>query len=577
MPGLTISWEYLTGYAVATDPSSRDRAEWPPHPGRVFMALAAAWFETTPTSADADHVAEGDALRWLETLGDPELRIPPHEHVAERSNVTVYVPVNDKAGPSAATLQSAPSITRSKQPRTFPRVHVGDAPCCMHWPDAEGVDKHRDAIGRLCGKVTRIGHSSSLVWMWVPEAAAIEDSNCVRLIPDDQLSDRQARSISSGMLEMLIERYGQTARTEYAVLNDQIEVLKAAKKAVKGKGSKEKKAAIDAQLEPLEKQLSGVKPRPPIRPTIGLWTGYRRVESTGSDPRVAHSHFDSDMLVLTQIAGPSLPVVSTVAVTRTLRAAVMKHSSTQPVPQWISGHQADGSVCEDDAGHLGCIPLPFVGHKHADGHLLGAGLVFPRSVERRERGRVLGPLLMNSDGTPREIELKLGRLGVWKLKKRDWSEQRGTLDPDTWTAHPKGATAWASVTPVVLDRFPKADRMKDRAGWTEEAAAIIADSCGRIGLPEPVAIDLDTTCWHRGSPRAVGKRRSLRGQHGTGKGDASLGDGFPFYSPKGANASRPQVHVWLTFAEPVVGPVLLGAGRYLGYGLCKPWNGGAGR
>jgi len=46
MPGLTIGWQYLTGYAVATDPSSRDRAEWPPHPARVFMALAAAWFET---------------------------------------------------------------------------------------------------------------------------------------------------------------------------------------------------------------------------------------------------------------------------------------------------------------------------------------------------------------------------------------------------------------------------------------------------------------------------------------------------------------------------------------------------
>ncbi len=48
MPALTIGWEYLTGYAVATDPNTRERAEWPPHPARVFMAMAAAWFETAP-------------------------------------------------------------------------------------------------------------------------------------------------------------------------------------------------------------------------------------------------------------------------------------------------------------------------------------------------------------------------------------------------------------------------------------------------------------------------------------------------------------------------------------------------
>jgi CRISPR-associated protein Csb2 len=31
-----------------------------------------------------------------------------------------------------------------------------------------------------------------------------------------------------------------------------------------------------------------------------------------------------------------------------------------------------------------------------------------------------------------------------------------------------------------------------------------------------------------------------------------------------------QVHAYLEFDEPVVGPILLGAGRYRGYGLCRP-------
>ncbi len=563
MPGLSIGWEYLTGYSVATDPTSRERAEWPPHPGRVFMALAAAWFET------GEDAAEGEALRWLEALGDPGLRLPARERIAERSHITVYVPVNDKAGPAAATLQSTPAMTRGRQPRTFPRVYVGDAPCVMHWSAATGVEEHRDALDRLCRKVTRIGHSSSLVRMWVGDAEEPHDSGGERFVPDGQLADQQARSISQGMLDMLVERFGEGSRRRHAELVEQIDALKASRKAVKGKGAKERKAAIDEEIKPLEEQLSGLVTRPPIRPTLGLWTGYRRVDSTRGVQEVERTHFDTDLLVLTQVAGPTLPVVSTLAVTRALRGAVLKRSGVQPAPQWVSGHQPDGSASDDGSGHLACIPLPFVSNEHADGHLLGMGLVFPRSVDRRDRGRVLGPLLMNSDGQPCDVELKLGQLGLWTVRKRDWTERRKTLQLETWTAHPAGAKTWASVTPVVLDRFPKTDRVKDRSGWTDEVADIIAGACTRIGLPKPVSIDIDTTCWHRGGPRAVGKRRPLRGSVGT---SAPLGDGFPFYPAKGTNASRPQVHVRLEFADPVMGPILLGAGRYQGYGLCKPVN-----
>jgi CRISPR-associated protein Csb2 len=126
---------------------------------------------------------------------------------------------------------------------------------------------------------------------------------------------------------------------------------------------------------------------------------------------------------------------------------------------------------------------------------------------------------------------------------------------------------------VVLDRFPKSERHdpKQRQDWEQEVRRIINDSCVRTKLPEPSLIDIDTTSWHIGSPRAVTKRRPLRGEAGSAFGnDAAFGDGFPSYPPKGVNAPRPQVHVWIRFPEPVVGPVLLGAGRFLGYGLCKP-------
>jgi len=572
MGSLTIGWEYLTGYAVATDPSNRERAEWPPHPARVFMALAAAWFET------GEEPDEGVALRWLEGLEEePELWLPGVERDSERSEVTVYVPVNDKAGPSAASIQSVPSLTRSKQPRSFPRIWLGYEPCYLHWPNASGEEEHRDALDRLCQKVTRVGHSSSLVRMWVDDGASSEPGQRERWTPESVISEAHTRQLSVGMLDMLVECYGEASRRRHAEISTRIDLLRKQRKQITGKGAQTLKAEVDGEIEDLKAELEVTPDRPPVPPTIGLWSGYCRASRRPSKRELPHSHFDTDILVLAHVNGPQLPVVSTLAVTQALRNVILKHAGDDgPVPAWISGHESSGDPAQDADGHLALIPLPFAGTPHADGHLLGVGFVFPRSIDRRDRGRVLGSLLVDDQLQPLPVDLTMGRLGVWTVQKRDWMEPRDTLQPETWTADPSGASTWASATPVVLDRFPKADRSEDRVGWTEEVAEIIRHSCVRIGLPEPVGVDIDTTSWHRGAPRAVAKHRRLRGQAVASSGQAAtLGDGFPAYPPKGTNAPRPQVHLWLQFDQPVVGPILLGAGRYRGYGLLKPWKGGA--
>ena len=43
----SLGIRYLMGWAMAAvDGARKEHAEWPPHPDRVFMAMAAAWFET---------------------------------------------------------------------------------------------------------------------------------------------------------------------------------------------------------------------------------------------------------------------------------------------------------------------------------------------------------------------------------------------------------------------------------------------------------------------------------------------------------------------------------------------------
>jgi len=396
-------------------------------------------------------------------------------------------------------------------------------------------------------------------------------------VPDDRLADFQARRVSEGTLDLLDWHFNRRGREEHESLGAKIEALVAEKKTIRGRGASERKAAVDQQIEKLRDDRKSTDPRPPIRPKLGLWSGYHR-RGPEPTPVLVHTEFDNEILILRQIDGPRLPSVSTLAVTQALRGAVIKHSGIQPPPSWVSGHLEDGQPLRDGNQHLACIPLPFVSSDYADGHLLGAALVFPRWVPRQERGRVLGPIVLDpSLSQPKSIELKLGALGVWTLVKRDWSESRHALKPETWTAHPRGYSIWATVTPAVLDGFPKEDRLRDREAWEIEVAGMISRACQRVGLSEPISIEFGTTSWHRGSPRASAKRRPVRGRQGEESDTTAIGDGFPTYPAKGTNGLRPQLHLYLRFAEPVVGPMLVGAGRFLGYGLCKPLWEGAGR
>jgi len=124
---LTLGIRYLNGFSAAADPYDRDTAEWPPHPGRVFMALAAAHFQT------GEQASERAALEWLETQDSPLMHVPD---ARSRRVVRHFVPVNDKAGPSKATLQTAP-IARDRQPRTFARSWLEEDHVWLIWPDAE--------------------------------------------------------------------------------------------------------------------------------------------------------------------------------------------------------------------------------------------------------------------------------------------------------------------------------------------------------------------------------------------------------------------------------------------------------
>ena len=539
--------DFITGVAVMTDAATREKAEWPPHPTRVFMALVAAHYESKPlpedgSEAEAVWAGERAALEWLEGQRPPQMSWP---EASPRDVVKVYVPVNDAGVPQnparvkESEMRAALAVMpdhRGRQERTFPALYInGEGPTRhvhLHWPNAEPSSEILTALTGLARKVTRIGHSSSLALVWVSE---IKDTPSPAYVPNAKATKTrrgvQLRIPASGFLAELDQCFNAGEIDAFFDLSEAIATST-------GAARNQAKAALEERF--------GKKASAPVRlrPSPGRTAHYSRVDE--AEALIVTSSFDSELFVLTKQEGPVLGLESTAALTAALRGYLLKDAEGKP--EWFTGHSAPG--VPSTGGHMALFPLAYVGAEHADGHVLGLAVAFPRAIPAAERAACLRGRLFGPSGEDLEPKLQMGNLGTWTIRREERSLPPLALRSATWC---EPSTVWASVTPVVLDRHPKHDQQTERAQWRDEVAASIAQSCERQGLPKPELIDVDKTSWHRGAPRS---------QPGP--------NGMPWLPGKEGTAPRQQVHVLIQFPCEVQGPLLLGAGRFRGYGLCKP-------
>lgn len=547
----SIGIEFITGLAVMTDSTTREKAEWPPHPARVFMALVAAHYESKPLSEDGREAKtawdrERSALEWLEAQGAPAMSWP---EASPRDVVKIYVPVNDTGVPQnpakvkASELRSALGVMpdqRSRQERTFPAVHVGSDDPARHvylrWPGAEPTDEIRVALNGLARKVTRIGHSSSLVVVWVAEA---QDAPMPAYEPSASVmrtrGGLQLRILAPGLLAELDQCFNANEIEAFFELSERVS-------EAKGKPKEEAKEAFENRFGIAWNKSANAPVR--LRPSPARTAHYHRLGEPVAT--MVPSSFDPELFVLTKQEGPTLGLESTAALTTALRGYLLQGAEEKP--EWFTGHGMPGHP--STGGHIALFPLAYVGAEHADGHILGLALAFPRNVPAADRALCLRGRLFGPTGDDLEPTLQMGNLGTWTLRREERSAPPLALRPTTWS---EPSSVWASVTPVVLDRHPKHDPRTERAQWRDEVVASIAQSCERQGLPRPELVDVDKTSWHRGVPRS---------RPGPG--------GMPWLPGKEGAAPRQQVHVLIQFPCEVQGPLLLGAGRFRGYGLCKP-------
>lgn len=262
------------------------------------------------------------------------------------------------------------------------------------------------------------------------------------------------------------------------------------------------------ELDAIFQQESGVR-RP--TPQCERLSPYRLMKEGLSKAKTASSEF-----LPLRITGTMHGADTAAYLARALRRAVMS----------VLGDDAPPAVHGHNGGkHVGWIPLPDVGHRHASGRIIGIGILLPKELDLEERNKVLA-------GISRVRELRLPDGRVSSLFPSPPGERLPlALLHRTWT---QTSDTWATVTPVVLDRPPK--RLTP-----ERVRKALSESLIFAGYPEPRDVQVSAFSLFTGSPPAFR-----------------------------VSAEKPRYHAIVKFKEPVSGPVIAGRLRYFGIGLFRP-------
>ncbi len=497
---------------------------------------------------------EREALLWLERQAPPSLDVDLEvsEERGRRATIDVFVPVNDvslvcneeralraarddleqlslgenstqndrlltkakkaveqadrslaaalavpRKEPSHTDRNAADSLLpagRTKQSRAFPVVVPARARFGFVW-SGEPSSQVRTAVDQLCERVTRLGHSSSLVRCIVSLRSIVPN-----LVPDEQ-GPLVLRTFGSGQLE----------RLEHAFAHHR---------------------GVESRTLPARPQRYG----PPV--------------VSANDGRFASGAFSADWILFERVGGARPLSSRGTDLSRALRDALLEENGGKTLPISISGHRHDGQPAERP--HVAFVALPFVGHAHADGSVQGCAIVLPREVDSSEREVLLRLIATWEKGRSIDLagtlELAGGTLSPVRVRRVELSA-KSSLRPSTWC---RPARRFVTATPIALDRNP--GNLRSNVGTTSQKASLeaersIADSCERIGLPRPVSVEVST------APLLAGVQPARA---------------FLPWPGRPGRVPRVQVHAEIGFAEPVRGPVLLGAGRYFGLGLCVP-------
>lgn len=469
---LTVSVQFLHGTIRASSPDNlswadrEPQGEWPPSPARLFSALVAG-----DGTRDRCRLTTGEDLFWLEELEPPEIYASPLNEVESSPLVQRYVVIDRTSETGAVQNYPARSAIAHR-----PGVRLSPRSSTVHyvWPAAQPTPEVLASLEIRAARVGYLGCADSPVRVTVGQ----ED------IPTDA---KPWVPLSGGSVSLPVPYPGFVEN-----LDESFDLWTAGN------------AAERSWVRTVRRDYQSPADHLPLahEPPLAIWL---RLEPG--------------------VAGKRL-----VALTSSLRAAVTDHvqrllPGDAEVPSVIHGHRRP----EDTKDQACFIALPNVGHRHADGRLLGAAVLLPGSADRSLVQLVRTALL----GLRRERLVKPGWFDL-KVSLHGGERNPYTAHPSRWSSP---ARRWGSVSPVVFERWTKGiPDLAEVAIW-----------CQHAGLPKPVAAGFQRTPLVKGGL-----------------------DLHPADVARPGRERRPYAHLWVEFAGPIRGPVVLGRGRYLGLGLMAP-------
>ena len=474
-----VEVNFITGRYVATCHNERRHCEWPPHPARLFSALVASWAE------DGQDQAEREALEWLESQGPPAISA---SGATPRSVVSHFVPVNDTSIVSRSWHERrADSVYELTD-----RLHVERT--ASGGEVTRKVTQLERKLARAREVETQVGNpgntNASFAFEMLPEQRNKQEPFYPSVTPDDARVVFIWRASPAenvvGIIDRLLQRVTRLGHSSSLVscrvVHDPPEATH--ERSDRGESMR---TVRQGQLRELERQFSrhqGLRPR--SLPHTDIL--YRAVEKT---PRVDLLHQPStagDWIVFEFThRSRAVPATRAVELAAAMRAAVF-HYATDPIPEELSGHVSQGPPTT--APHVAFVPLPYVGFPRADGRLLGIAVSVPKAVgdvAQRVLYRAIGKW-ENTAGQP--LKLTLGSQGIVEMSRLRGPVTLASLRPAVWR---RPSRRWASATPLALPKHPgrlSGGSAAARARAWRVAEATVAAACVHVGLPEPSAVEV---------------------------------------------------------------------------------------
>ena len=334
--------------------------------------------------------------------------------------------------PSVALVE--PHVAGSPAEQLPAATRVGLAPpVTFAWDDSPSPEV-AEALDRLLGRVSRLGHSSSLV-------------SC-RLRGEEPAA---THTPGEGTLMLRWVRPGQLAT-----------------------------------LEEAHRRHQAIRPR--SLPFRGVRYGEVVPGEVGAADPVCPSTAGDWIVFELEPRHRRMPMTRTVEVTRVLRRSILSHVP-DPLPEGVSGHLSDGTPTS--APHIAFLALPNVGHEHGDGRIMGLAVSLPQDLDDAARNAALrGIGLWERERGDEALRLVMGGGGFLEMRRQQPPFALVSLRPRVWA---RPSRRWASVTPMALPAHPGGLRRgsaASRAKAWARAEEAVAKSCEHVGLPRPVDVQV---------------------------------------------------------------------------------------